>query len=304
MKVLNHAQGMSWNSYNADTVEFTAKMPNDVIDFSIYSPPFSSLYIYSESDRDMGNVSSDEEFFECYKPLMKDLFRVTKPGRCTAIHVKDLVFYSNSSEKGDRGLKPFAAQCLLEHIAAGWTYHRMVTIWRCPVREMQKTKADRLLYRNFRLDGARSGGGLPEYLIVFRKWADGMDKTAPVIHDDKQFPVEIWQEWASPVWMSMNQTDVLNARVAHSDDAERHLCPMPLDVTKRGILQYTNPGDVVYSPFMGIGSEGYVSLQQGRKFIGTELNPIYWKQANKFLAEAESNGVEASGFDFSFEAAE
>jgi DNA modification methylase len=298
MKVLDQCFGNYWNSYNCDTVEFTAEMPANTIDMSVYSPPFSNLYVYSESERDMGNVDNDAMFFESYKPLVKDLFRITKPGRLTAIHIKDLVYYSNSSDKGDRGLKPFLADCIKAHIDAGWTYHRLVTIWRCPVKEMQKTKADRLLFKHFRQDAARTGGGLPEYLAVFRKWAPGMDETAPVVHDPKQFPVDVWQEWASPVWMSMRETDVLNATVARSADAERHLCPMPLDITKRALLQYSNPRETIYSPFMGIGSEGYASLQQGRRFIGTELNPTYFHQANKFLAEAESIGQESNSFDF------
>jgi len=304
MKVLGQAQGKIWNSYHADTIEFTSGMPDNCIDFSIYSPPYAQLYIYSESERDLGNVDSQKTFFECYSQLLKDLFRVTKPGRLTAIHVKETVYYSNSSERGSRGLSGFVPRCIIAHQEAGWDYHRNITIRRCPVKEMQKTKADRLLYRNFRLDAARTGGGLCETLAVFRKWSDGMDDTPPVLHDPKQYPVEYWQDLASDVWEGLPETDVLNAKVARNDDAERHLCPMPINITKRGVIQWTNPGDVVYSPFMGIGSEGYAALQLGRRFIGTELNEAYWKQANKFLAEAEANGVEASGFDFSFEAAE
>jgi len=222
--VIDQYVGDRFAAYNCDTVEFTAEMPDNSIDFSVYSPPFSSLYIYSESERDMGNVDSDEMFFESYRPLIGDLFRVTRPGRLTAIHIKDLVYYSNSSEKGDRGLKPFMADCIKAHIDEGWTYHRLVTIWRCPVKEMQKTKADRLLYKHFRQDAARTGGGLPEYLAVFRKWAPGMEETAPVLHDPNEWPVETWQEWASPIWMSMRETDVLNAKVARNDNAEKHLC--------------------------------------------------------------------------------
>lgn len=296
MNVIDQAHGERFAAYNADTVEFTHEMPSNSIDFSVYSPPFSSLYIYSESERDMGNVGSDAEFQECYRPLVRDLFRVTKPGRLTAIHVKDLVYYSNSSEKGDRGLKPFTMDCLRTHLDEGWTYHRIVTIWRCPVKEMQKTKADRLLYKHFRQDAARSGGGLPEYLLVFRKWGDGMDDTPPVLHDTNEYPVETWQQWASPVWMDTRETDVLNAKIARDTEAEKHLCPMPLDLTTRAVLQYTNVGETVYSPFMGIGSEGYASLLQGRRFIGTELNKTYFSQAVKFLKEAEAQGVKSSLF--------
>jgi DNA modification methylase len=274
--------------YNADTVEWTAGMPANSVDLSIYSPPFSSLYIYSESERDMGNVGSDEEFQAAYLHLVRDLFRVTKPGRLTAIHVKDLVYYSNSSTKGDRGLRDFTGECIRTHLAAGWTYHRKVTIWRDPVKEMQKTKADRLLYKHFREDAARSGGGLPEYIVVFRKWADGMDDALPVVHPPASFPLEVWQEWASPVWMSTRETDVLNCGA--KTDEERHLCPMPLDLTTRILLQYSNRDEVVYSPFAGIGSEGVVSLRHGRRFIGTELHSKYFKQAVRNLVSAEAQG--------------
>ena len=285
MKVLDQAEGEGWSAYNCDAVEFAAALPSDAIDFSVYSPPFSSLYIYSESERDMGNVASHEEFFAAYRHLIREKFRATKPGRLTAIHVKDLVFYSNSSEKGDRGIYDFTGACVAAHVAEGWTYHRKVTIWRDPVKEMQKTKADRLLYKHFREDAARSGGGLPEYLLVFRKWADGMDDVPKVLHERDAYPLEIWQEWASPVWMNTRETDVLN--VGAKTDEERHLCPMPLDLIQRAVLQYTNPAETVWSPFMGIGSEGVVSLRHGRRFVGTELKPEYFAQAVRNLSSAE-----------------
>ncbi|MCB2106381.1 MAG: hypothetical protein KDE14_01715 [Rhodobacteraceae bacterium] len=296
MKVFDSAISEQFAAYNVDTVEFTAAMPANSIDLSVYSPPFSSLYIYSESERDMGNVANDDEFQECYRPLVRDLFRVTRPGRCTAIHVKDLVYYSNASSKGDRGLRDFTGDCIRTHVAEGWTYHRRITIWRCPVREMQKTKSDRLLYKNFRQDAARTGGGMPEYLVVFRKWADEMADTSPVVHEAAQYPVESWQHMAQPsylitdLWNDTDETDTLNVRVARDPDAEKHLCPMPLDLTERMVIQYSNPAETLYSPFMGIGSEGVVSLRNGRKFIGTELNPTYYGQAVKHLREAEVAG--------------
>lgn len=294
--VFNQHNGKSFSAYNVDTVEFTADMPENSIDFSVYSPPFSSLYIYSESERDMGNVDGDAAFQESYRPLVKDLLRVTKPGRLSAIHVKDLVYYSNASDKGDRGLRDFTGDCIRTHIECGWTYHRRITIWRCPVREMQKTKSDRLLYKNFRKDGARSGGGMPEYIVVFRKWADGMDETTPILHSPDEYPLETWQHYAQPsytvedLWTDTDETDTLNARIARDDEAEKHLCPMPLDLTERLIRQYTNESEIVYSPFMGVGSEGYVAIRHNRKFIGTELKPAYFKQACKYLDEAERLG--------------
>lgn len=224
-KVFAEKHGERFAAYNCDTVEFTARMPSNRIDFSIYSPPFSSLYIYSESERDMGNVANDDEFFEQYRYLIREKLRVTKPGRLTAIHVKDLVYYSNSSARGDRGLRDFSGECIRAHVECGWTYHRRITIDRCPVKEMQKTKSDRLLYKNFRTDAARTGGGLPEYLIVFRKWAEGMDQVPPVLHDPAQFPLDQWQAMAQPIWMENSvwrdtrETDTLNVKVVRDDDA-------------------------------------------------------------------------------------
>jgi len=305
MNVIDQEISERFAAYNVDTVEFTAGMPENSIDFSVYSPPFSSLYIYSESERDMGNVSGDGEFQERYSHLVKDLYRVTKPGRCTAIHVKDLVYYSNASEKGDRGLRDFTGDCIRTHIAAGWTYHRRITVWRCPVREMQKTKSDRLLYKNFRTDAARTGGGMPEYVVVFRKWGESMGETAPILHDPAEYPLEAWQNYAQPsylypdpsdpnfatwmmqdLWPDTDETNTLNVKIARDEEAEKHLCPMPLDLTERLVRQYSNPDDLIYSPFMGVGSEGYQSLKAGRRFVGTELKPSYFQQARKYLTEA------------------
>ncbi len=285
MNVIDQHIGERFAAYNVDTVEFTAAMPANSVDLSVYSPPFSSLYIYSESERDMGNVSSHTEFQRCYRPLVRHLLRVTRPGRLTAIHVKDLVYYSNASERGDRGLYHFTGDCIRTHVEEGWSFHRLVTIWRDPVREMQKTKADRLLYKHFREDAGRTGGGMPEYIAVFRKWSEGMDEVPAIVHPPEAFPLDIWQQWASPVWMDTRATDVLNVEAA--GDEERHLCPMPLDLTRRIVLQYSNPGETVYSPFLGIGSEGVVSLRAGRRFLGTELKPEYWRQAVRHLTVAE-----------------
>jgi hypothetical protein len=298
-KVVDQFLGARFGAYCVDAVEFTAGLPDASVDFSVYSPPFSSLYIYSESARDMGNVSNDAEFQATYRHLLRELFRVTRPGRLTAIHVKDLVFYSNSSDDGSRGLRPFTMESLFSHLCEGWTYHRMITIQRCPVKEMQKTKADRLLYKHFREDAARTGGGMPEYVLVFRKWAAGMDETPRITHSREEYPLDVWQDYAQPafftqdLWPDMRETDVLNVKAARDGKDEKHLCPMPLDITERLVRQYTNPGETVFSPFMGIGSEGFVALKHGRRFIGSELKPSYFDQAVRNLREAEHDGQAA-----------
>ncbi len=329
VKVFNQSKGLNYAVYNVDTVEFTASMPDNSIDLSVYSPPFSSLYIYSESARDMGNVDGDEEFNETYRHLIREKLRVTRPGRMTAIHVKDLVYYSNASDKGDRGMRDFTGDCIRAHVEEGWTFHSRVTIWRCPVREMQKAKPDGLLFKNFRTDACRVRVGLPEYLVVFRKWAPGMEETPPVVHpielwrdwrgmalpegwtdakatnregdlvEDEEYhaALSLWQQWASPVWMDMRETDVLNAKIARDAEAEKHLCPMPLDITDRVLRLYSNRGDTVYSPFTGIGSEGWASLRAGRKFIGTELKGSYYDQAVKNLREMEERTSAGGLFD-------
>jgi len=286
--ILDQKSGQNWTALHGDCIEALRDLPDNSIDFSVYSPPFSSLYIYSESARDMGNVDGDEDFFATYAHVLAEKLRVTRPGRLTSVHVKDLVYYSNASARGDRGLRDFTGGCIAAHVEAGWTYHARTTIWRCPVREMTKAKPDGLLFKNFRTDAGRVRHGLPEYLITFRKWAPGMEDVPAVTHDPEQFPLAIWQQWASPVWMDTRETDVLNVKIARDEEAEKHLCPMPLDITERAIRMWSNPGDVVLSPFMGIGSEGTVALKTGRRFVGCELKESYWRQACKYLAEAES----------------
>jgi DNA modification methylase len=307
---LNAVVSDRYAAYWGDCVSVGAQLPDNCIDFSVYSPPFSGLYIYNDSIADMGNSKDDAEFFEKYRYLIREKLRVTKPGRLSAIHVKDLVYYSNASDRGDRGLRDFSGECIRMHKEEGWTYHSRVTIRRCPVREMTKSKPDGLLYKNFRKDCARIRQGLPEYLIVFRKWADGMDQTPPVMHDYMQWKewagegerfvrgdhdvtgsfereyyeaLDIWQNWADPVWIDTSETNVLNARAAKNPEDEKHICPMPLDITERAIRLWSNAGETVLSPFMGIGSEGYVALKAQRKFIGVELKSDYWRQACRYL---------------------
>jgi len=317
LRCLNSQSGNSFIAVNGDCVDVLAQVPDDSIGFSVYSPPFSGLYIYNDSVADMGNSANDAEFFAQYAFLLREKFRITMPGRLSAVHCKDLVYYSNASERGDRGLRDFPGECVRAHLDAGWTFHSRVTIWRCPVREMTKSKPDGLLYKNFRTDAARLRQGLPEYLLVFRKWAEGLDDQPAIMHDYMQWKqwagegaqfvrknhkaddrwakeyfeaLDIWQQWASPVWMDTQMTDVLNAAAARSPDDERHICPLALDIIERAISLWSNPGDTVLSPFMGIGSEGVVSLKRGRKFLGVELKESYWRQACKYLDAEDRQG--------------
>ena len=294
-KVLDQEMGRRFAAYHADCVDFTRGLPDGSVDFSVYSPPFSSLYIYSDSERDMGNCGGDDEFFRQYAFLLREMHRVTRPGRLTAVHVKDLVYYRN--QRGTAGLRDFSGGVIAAHVAAGFDFHSRVTIGRDPVREMQKTKAHGLLYKTLRTDASHTRQGLPEYLLIFRRWAREGEAEVPVTHDPEAFPLEQWQRWAAPVWLDTRETDVLNVRVAREGRDEKHICPMPLDLTRRAVVLWSNPGDSVYSPFMGIGSEGVAALEEGRRFIGCELKEAYYRQAVRQLHGAEVAAASGSMLD-------
>lgn len=281
-----HDHGDGWAAYRGDCCEVVAQLPDSSVDFSIYSPPFASLFVYSDSERDMGNAADDEDFFRHYEYLIAEKLRVTRPGRISAVHCTDLP--RTKWKDGVVGLKDFPGRIIAAHEKAGWIYHGRVTIWRCPVVEMTRTKALGLLYKQLKKDSTRSRPGLCDYLLIFRK--DG-ENEVPVGHEAEEFPVEQWQEWASPVWMTVRQTRTLNVAMAREDKDERHLCPLQLDVIERALVLYSNPGDVVLSPFMGIGSEGVVSLKRRRRFLGVELKGSYFTQACRFLREAERDAA-------------
>ena len=305
--------GQDWSLVNGDCVEGLAQMPDASVDVSVFSVPFSNLYIYSDSERDMGNCADHEEFLAQHAFFARELYRVMKPGAVVCDHVKDLVFYQNSSETGEGGLYPFSDEVLRNYRKAGFVLRARVTVWRDPVREMQKTKHERLLYKNIRGNSRVSAMGMPEYILVLRKDSRGIKVGEPVDHfapgdtaaadaivarhlpidaspealqqllDEKRFSLEQWQEWASPVWMNTRQTDVLNGRFKGDGDDERHICPMPLDLIERCLTLYSNRGDVVLDPFAGIGSTGVVALRMKRKFLGFELKPEYAREAVAWL---------------------
>ncbi len=281
---LGSNQGDNWQAIHGDCVDVVRQMPDESVGFSVYSPPFSGLYIYNDSEADMGNCANDAEFALQYRFLVRELFRVTKPGRLVAVHCKDLVYYRTQTGH-DAGLRDFPGLLVKEHTDAGFSFHSRVTIWRCPVREMTKTKAHGLLYKQLRADSTFSRQGLPEYLLIFRKWAREGQEVVPVTHTPESFPLDQWQQWASPVWMDTRETDVLNATRDPKD--EKHICPMPLDLTTRAVTMWSNPGDTVLSPFMGIGSEGFCALKLKRRFVGVELKESYFRQASRNLAAAE-----------------
>lgn len=283
IRCLNEQHGDNWAAYHGDCVDVVRQLPDASIDFSVYSPPFASLFVYSDSECDMGNSASDEEFYDHYAYLIAEKFRVTKPGRLTAVHCTDLPM--TKWKDGHVGIKDFSGQIIRLHQEAGWVMHSRRTIWKCPVVEMTRTKHVGLLYKQLQSDSAKSRGGMPDYLMTFVKPGENAN---PITHTPEDFPLDQWQEWASPVWMTVNQTNVLNVKAARNEHDEKHLCPLQLDVIQRALVMWSNPGDVVLSPFMGIGSEGYESLKAGRKFVGVELKESYWRQACENLAGVTS----------------
>jgi DNA modification methylase len=275
-----------WTLYNGDAVDIVRQLPDSSVDLAVYSPPFANLYTYGDSERDMGNCVDDGEFLAHYAFLVKEIYRTLRPWRIVCVHCKDLVNYKNRD--GMAGLRDFPGELIRVHQAAGFSYHSRVTIWKDPVVEMQRTKAHGLLYKQLRTDSSFSRQGLAEYVLGFRKWSDE-DGTGvvPVTHTHAEFPLAQWQIWASPVWRDIVQTNVLNVAIARDDKDEKHLCPLQLDVIERCVGLWSNPGEVVLSPFAGVGSEGVVSMRMGRRFVGVELKESYYRQAVANLRDAE-----------------
>ncbi len=285
MQCLNDAHGTTWAAYQGDCVAVMRQLPEASIDFSVYSPPFGSLFVYSESAADMGNCAADDEFAAHYAFAVNEIFRLTKPGRLTAVHCSDLPL--TKWRDGTVGIKDFSGQIIALHEAAGFVLHSRRTIWKCPVIEMTRTKHVGLLYKQLQKDSVKSRGGMPDYLLTFVKPGEN---AVPIAHTPESFPLSQWQEWASPVWNTVQQTNVLNVAMAKEAGDERHLCPLQLDVIQRACVLWSNAGDTVLSPFMGIGSEGVVSLRLKRRFVGVELKESYFRQAVGFLEAEDQQG--------------
>ena len=260
--------------YNGDSCEILTEIPDDSVHYEIFSPPFASLYTYSNSERDLGNCRSDDEFFEHFEFIARELYRVLMPGRLVSIHCMN--FPAMKERDGYIGIKDFRGDLIRLFQKCGFIYHSEVCIWKDPVTAMQRTKAIGLLHKQLKKDSAISRQGIPDYLVTMRKPGDNAE---PVTHTNESFPVNIWQRYASPVWDDINPSDTLQARSCRDEKDEKHICPLQLTVIRRGINLWTNPGDVVLTPFMGIGSEAVVALEQGRKAIGIELKPSWYRQA-------------------------
>ena len=278
-----------WQMIHGDCVEALMGMESDSVGYSIFSPPFASLYVYSNSPNDMGNVKDDAEFFEHFAYLVPELYRVLMPGRNLSFHCMQLPM--TKERDGQIGLRDFRGQLIRAFEEAGFIYHSEACIWKDPVTAMQRTKAIGLLFKQFKKDTTISRQGIADYLVTMRK--PGVNPE-PVGKDETKYPVSMWQQWASPVWMDINPSNTLQKESAREQDDERHICPLQLDVIERGIALWSNPGDVVLSPFAGIGSEGYVAVKMGRKFVGVELKESYYRQA---VANLESLDLQSALFD-------
>lgn len=312
-------QGSGWAIHNSDCVEGMWAMPENSVDCAIFSPPFGDLFVYSDSERDLGNAGEGQSFINQYKFFAEALTRVLRPGRMACVHCTDLPM--RKGKHGAIGLQDFSGDLVKAHTDAGLVYHGRATIWKDPVVEMQRTKALGLLYKQIRKDSVMNRVGMPDYMLFFRKdapndhpvehaapdddktaikiatkWLEDLrhhglcvdvpdEKALRVLMDDAKFDVFEWQKLASPVWMDIQQGNVLRRVKAVND--EKHVCPLQLDVIARCLRLYSKPGDVVMDPFNGIGSTGYEAVKMMRRYIGFELKPEYAAQANQNLKDAE-----------------
>lgn len=281
MNVLDQTVTDRFSLYHGDSCEVLKGLPARSVDYAVFSPPFASLYTYSNSPRDIGNVRDYAEFAKHFDFIIEGLARVMRPGRNVSVHCMDLPTSKNLH--GHVGLFDFRGELIRAFERRGFIWHSGVTIWKDPVTAMQRTKALGLLHKTLRENGTMSRQGIPDYLLTLRAPGDVEHR---VTHDPAIYPVSLWQKWADPVWDDIDPSDTLQRESAREHDDERHIAPLQLEVIRRGVLLWTNPGDVVLSPFAGIGSEGHVALREGRRFVGCELKRSYYEQAAKNLRAA------------------
>lgn len=308
-KVVNQVVTDEYAIYEGDSCEVMPQMQDESIDLSIHSPPFEGLYKFSNSDRDISNNSGDD-FYEHYGFIVKELYRITKAGRLANVHVMQLP--TTKTRDGFIGMRDFRGEVIRLFQKHGWIFHSEVCIWKDPVVAQQRTKSIRLLHKQMHKDSSISGQGLADYIISFRKPGENEERISGnleyYVGEGKEpepiesklgrmneeeakrwYSIEVWQRYASPVWMDIKQTRTLQYRGGRAEKDEQHISPLQLDVIERCVHLWSNPDDVVFTPFMGIGSEVYGAVELGRKGMGIELKPSYFKQAVKNLEEAKNN---------------
>ncbi len=317
MKTINQEVTDQYALYNGDSCEVIKSIPDDSIGFSVFSPPFSSLFTYSNSPRDMGNCKNDTEFFDQFRYLIKDLLRIMKHGRIVAVHCMNLP--TSKQNHGHIGMRDFRGGIIREFEDAGFYFHSEVCIWKDPVVAMQRTKALGLLHKTIKKDSTMSRQGIPDTLCMFRKPGVNDDPVAgefkyyvgsdhisgfkgetDIENRFVQYPasgtsIDIWQRYASPIWHDINQTRTLQYKSGRSGNDERHICPLQLDVVERAMQLWSKEGDTVFTPFLGIGTEAYVAVKMNRKAIGIELKTSYFDLACKNLKSAEINQYDMFG---------
>lgn len=274
VKCKNQYEGNGFALYNGDSCEIMKAIPDSSIHYSIFSPPFAQLYVYSNSIRDLGNCRDTTEFYKQFEFIVKELYRILIPGRLVSFHCMDLP--TQKQRDGFIGLSDFPGQLIQMFIDCGFIYHSRVTIWKDPVVAMQRTKALGLLHKQIKKDSAMCRQGIADYVITMRKPGENPER---ISHTNESFPVSKWQNYASPVWMDINQSNTLQRESARQQQDEKHICPLQLDVIERCVELWTNPNDIVFTPFLGIGSEIYQSLKMGRRGVGIELKESYYNQA-------------------------
>lgn len=300
MAILNQTIKPKYAIYNGDCIEVMRDLPDESVHFSVFSPPFADLYCYSDSPMDLGNCKNYDEFFVHFGFVVEQLARIIKPGRNCAVHCMDIP--AMKERDGFIGIKDFSGDIIRLFQKHGFVYHSRHTIWKDPLIEATRTKALGLMHKQLQKDSTRSRAGLPDYLLAFR---NAGENTIPVTHpeglesyagsdeipraDGIKRSHNIWRAYASPVWMDIRQTNTLNAKTAREADDEKHLCPLQLDVIERALTLWSNPGEVMFTPFMGVGSEVFGAVLNGRKGMGCELKESYFKQAIANLADVENH---------------
>lgn len=282
------ASGKNWELWLGDSCERMQEIPSDSVDLSIYSPPFSQLFVYSATERDLGNSKNNVEFFKHYAYIIRENLRITKPGRLACVHIQDGRAFKGHD--GYIGRKDLSGDVIQAYQEAGWVFWQRVTIDKNPQAQAIRTKAQELLFATLKRDATKLAGGMADYVLIFRKPGENQVPVLPL--DNGEMSNEDWIRWAHPVWLDIVESNTLNERVARANDDEKHICPLQLDLIERCLKLWSNPGELIFSPFAGIGSEGYEALRWRRKFLGIELKPEYYKVARQNLANAEQvNGL-------------
>lgn len=306
--IRDYAEGKNWRLHLGDSCEVLCELDSDSVDLSVQSPPFASLFTYSPSIRDLGNSASREDFFAHYGYIIREQLRVTRPGRLACIHVQQLA--TTKATQGYMGMTDFRGEVIRAFQQAGWIFNGEVTVWKDPQAQSIRTRSHALAFATKNRDSSTTRPALADYLLLFRKPGDNQIPIKNDVTNDE------WIEWASPiwtdhheggwltneghicpVWYGIRETDTLNTKVAKDNDDERHICPLQLGFIERCVRLWSNPGELVLTPFAGIGSELYVSVKLGRRAIGIELKPSYWRTAVDNLTELESQMDAPSLFD-------